>query len=158
MNKKTEVSSSLTGAVLSLLSALGLISCCGFPILAGALAWLGIGASQLSFLEKYHTLITIFAIAALLYSFYILYVKELISKKDHSSNLDPSCCSTPKKGSNKIAKLFFWIGVLAVAFSIYSKNANAKPEVQDSCCETEQTETKTPPASSCCSSNQSETK
>ena len=43
----------IASVISPLLALLGVISCCGLPILAGILATLGIGASQLSFFAEY---------------------------------------------------------------------------------------------------------
>ena len=49
MDKKKTIWSGITGVVASVLAFLGVVSCCGMPIIAGILATVGIGASQLSF-------------------------------------------------------------------------------------------------------------
>ena len=51
-NKKT-VWSTVAGILSSVLAFLGIVSCCGMPILAGIFAALGIGASQLSLFAEY---------------------------------------------------------------------------------------------------------
>lgn len=162
MNKKKEISSSITGALLSLLSALGLLSCCGFPILAGVLAWLGIGASQLSFFAEYHSFITGLAIIALTYSFYVLYLKTIFDRKEISnceSTIDAtSCCSTPTKKTDKIAKLFFWIGVIAVTSTMLMSHSNEKSIDENECCTTKQEKPVSSEQSNCCTSSETNTK
>lgn len=52
------------------------LTCCGLPILAGVLAWLGIGASQLEFFARYQIWFIAIAVIALLFGFYQLYFRE----------------------------------------------------------------------------------
>ena len=66
-NKKT-VWSTVAGILSSVLAFLGIVSCCGMPILAGILAAFGIGASQLSFFAEYRGWFIGFAIVSLLKS------------------------------------------------------------------------------------------
>ena len=49
MSDKKTIWSVIAGILSSVFAFLGIVSCCGMPILAGVLAALGIGASQLSF-------------------------------------------------------------------------------------------------------------
>lgn len=49
MDKKKTIWSGITGVVASVLAFLGVVSCCGMPIIAGILATVGIGASQVLF-------------------------------------------------------------------------------------------------------------
>lgn len=51
-NTKT-IWSVIAGLLSSVFAFLGIVSCCGMPILAGVLAALGIGASQLSFFVEF---------------------------------------------------------------------------------------------------------
>lgn len=53
MGKSGTIWSMIASVISPLLALLGVISCCGLPILAGILATLGIGASQLSFFAEY---------------------------------------------------------------------------------------------------------
>lgn len=53
MNKSKTILTTIMGVISSVLAMLGFVSCCGLPILAGLLAILGIGASQLNFLAEY---------------------------------------------------------------------------------------------------------
>ena len=57
MSDKKTIWSVIAGILSSVFAFLGIVSCCGMPILAGVLAALGIGASQLSFFadEKVYT-------------------------------------------------------------------------------------------------------
>lgn len=52
MSDKKTIWSVIAGILSSVFAFLGIVSCCGMPILAGVLAALGIGASQLSFLRN----------------------------------------------------------------------------------------------------------
>lgn len=84
-NKKT-VWSTVAGILSSVLAFLGIVSCCGMPILAGILAAFGIGASQLSFFAEYRGWFIGFAIVSLLFGFYQSYfrrvpVAEVIRRK-----------------------------------------------------------------------------
>ena len=49
MSDKKTIWSVIAGILSSVFAFLGIVSCCGMPILAGVLAALGIGASQLKF-------------------------------------------------------------------------------------------------------------
>ena len=62
MDKKKTIWSGITGVVASVLAFLGVVSCCGMPIIAGILATVGIGASQLSFFAEYRGWFIAFAI------------------------------------------------------------------------------------------------
>jgi len=73
MRRKSNVVFLLTGFISSIFSFLGIVTCCGLPIIAGALAWLGIGASQLEFFAKYQIWFIAIAVIALLFGFYQLY-------------------------------------------------------------------------------------
>ncbi|MCT4637904.1 MAG: MerC domain-containing protein [Bacteroidales bacterium] len=163
MNKKNVVTSSLVGLLSSVLAFLGIISCCGFPLIAAFLAWFGIGASQLSFFAEYHTLFTVLAVVALIYGFYIIYLKkdkgsccDTESQKEQSS-----CCDPKKKRSGWLAKSMLWIGVIAVISTFFMDNKPAEtPQTTDKCCTTV---TKKEPItiqkeSSCCTTNKDETK
>ena len=74
-NKKT-VWSTVAGILSSVLAFLGIVSCCGMPILAGILAAFGIGASQLSFFAEYRGWFIGFAIVSLLFGFYQSYFRS----------------------------------------------------------------------------------
>lgn len=76
MSKKSVVGTTSVGILSSILAFLGVVSCCGMPIIAGILAWLGIGASQLSFFAEYRSLFIGIAIVALLFGFWQVYFKK----------------------------------------------------------------------------------
>ena len=44
MSKKSVIGTTSVGVFSSILAFLGVVSCCGMPIVAGVLVWLGIGA------------------------------------------------------------------------------------------------------------------
>ena len=52
MNQRKTIWATVAGIFSSILAFLGVVSCCGMPILAGILATLGIGASQLRFFRS----------------------------------------------------------------------------------------------------------
>ncbi|MCY6361594.1 hypothetical protein OXV74_27025 [Bacteroides thetaiotaomicron] len=76
MGKSGTIWSMIASVISPLLALLGVISCCGLPILAGILATLGIGASQLSFFAEYKGWFIGFAIISLLFGFYQVYFKK----------------------------------------------------------------------------------
>lgn len=105
------------GVISSVLAMLGFVSCCGLPILAGLLAILGIGASQLNFLAEYQVWFMWFAILSLLFGFYKVYFK----KKNNCCDIEEesSCCTSgaEKSGesiSGRFQKVLLWIGVVMI--------------------------------------------
>lgn len=114
MSKSKTVWATIVGVLSSVFAFLGLIGCCGLPILAGVLAWLGIGASQLSFFAKYQWWFIGFAIVALLFGFYQVYFKK---NKGCCETTADSCCSsdTGKSKSRLFQKIFLWIGAVVIA-------------------------------------------
>lgn len=138
--------STLAGVGAAILAVLGSVTCCGAPILAGILASVGIGASQLSFLHAIQPYLIVIALISLVIGFYRLYFKK-----------SKSCCGTNSEPTispnNKKSKVFLWIvSVLTIGMLIYTNNMNAKNDsssknIKESCCSKPQTKT------SCCSSN-----
>lgn len=119
----------LTGSIVSLLStalaSLGMISVCGFPLLASFLAWFGIGASQLSFLSDYQYLLKGIAIIALVYAFYVVYFKK------NKSDINDDPCNTKTNSNNKckgsfnyIVKSMLWLASIAIILSFFVGNDN----------------------------------
>ena len=106
----------------SILAFLGVVSCCGMPIVAGVLVWLGIGASQLSFFAEYRPVFIGVAIVALLFGFWQVYFK----KPSSCCTTDKSCCGTPAKDekpkSNIVQKIFLWIGAIVVIAMLFMGN------------------------------------
>ncbi|RKD96801.1 mercuric transporter MerT family protein [Marinifilum flexuosum] len=116
--------SPIAGAGAAILAALGSITCCGAPIIAGILASLGIGASQLSFLHAMQPYLISVALISLTIGFYRLYFKK-----------PTACCNTESTGktpSNRRAKLFLWVvsifTIVLLGLSLTNSNATK------SCC------------------------
>ena len=113
--------STLAGVGAALLAILGSVTCCGAPILAGVLASVGIGASQLSFLHAMRPYLIAVALISLAIGFYRLYFKK--------SN---SCCGTDSKEeapNKRKSKVFLWIvSVVTVGMLIYTSNLNKESE------------------------------
>lgn len=130
MSKKSVIGTTSVGILSSLLAFLGVVSCCGLPILAGVLAWLGIGASQLSFFAEYRPIFIGVAIVALLFGFWQVYFKKKASYCETTS-----CCgaSDTKEGnlkpkSNLFQKIFLWIGAIVIALMLILGERNAPAE------------------------------
>lgn len=98
------------GALSSLLALLGVVSCCGMPILAAILAALGIGATQLSFFAQYRGWFIGFAIASLLFGFWRAYFRKR-----------PACCTSSK--TTFVQKAFLWMGTILLAWVIWQSYA-----------------------------------
>lgn len=125
MSDKKTIGSVIAGVLSSVFAFLGIVSCCGMPILAGVLAALGIGASQLSFFAEYKGLFIAFAILSLIYGFYQAYFKK-----------GKSCCvssDTKEKAKKKsvLPKVFLWIGTIITLLVLFMETPeNAASE----CC------------------------
>lgn len=163
MSKKNVVTTSVVGLLSSVLAFLGIIGCCGFPLIAASLAWFGIGASQLGFLSKYQSIFTGIAILALMYGFYKVYFKKVNSSSDccvpeeNEESSQSSCCE-PSKKTNWLAKTMLWIGVVAVAGTFFMNED--RPDTVDkpqNCCPTTTVtpEKEVQEQNPCCSSNDS---
>jgi hypothetical protein len=119
--------STITGFGAALLAILGSITCCGAPIAAGILASVGIGASQLEFLNNMQPYLIGIALVSLAIGFYRLYFKK-----------QTSCCGTDsessKPASNTKSKLFLWIvTIFIIGMHIYTNNTNTTSSTE-SCC------------------------
>ncbi|MDR2010939.1 MAG: hypothetical protein LBQ22_10720 [Bacteroidales bacterium] len=168
--KSKTIGSTILGVFSSILALLGVVSCCGLPILAGILASLGIGASQLSFFAQYRWLFISLAIVSLLFGFYQIYFRK--KKNCCSENAEEdSCCSTsaPKKKSNSILfqKIFLWLGAVAIIVILLigfrEGNSSNAPDVNgccstealnqtnSSCCHSEEESVQTDRGDGCCS-------
>jgi hypothetical protein len=145
MRKKNMVGGSIVGLISSALAFFGMISACGFPIIAAFLAWFGIGASQLSFLSEYQSLFIVIAILALLYGFFTIYFKK--AKVDDSS----MCCSTENQcvdsssgsifQSKWLSKTMLWIATFAIMGTYFVDNkASNSNEANQSCNPTSSTD------------------
>lgn len=134
MNKRKTIWSSLTSIIASVLAFLGVVSCCGMPIIAGLLATLGIGASQLSFFAEYRGWFIAFAIISLIYGFYQAYFKK------------KSCCCSettseqPKESNSIIPKVFLWIGTIITLFALFMQTPEEETSQTSSCCPIQKTE------------------
>lgn len=104
MRRKSNVVSLIVGFFSSIFAFLGIVTCCGLPILARALAWLGIGASQLEFFASYQIWFIAIAVIALLFGFYQLYFSP---KKNQNKK---ECCSNANELKNKkvFQKILLW--------------------------------------------------
>lgn len=151
--KSKTIGSTLIGIFSSILALLGVVSCCGLPILAGILASLGIGASQLSFFAQYRWLFIGLAIVALLFGFYQIYFRK---KKNCCTETveENSCCSTvsPKKKSKSILfqKIFLWVGAVAIIIILligFKEGSSSEIPAADNYCSTEES---TQTSGSCC--------
>lgn len=133
MSKKSVIGTTSVGLVSSVLAFLGVVSCCGLPIIAGALAWLGIGAAQLSFFAQYRPVFIGIAIVALLFGFWQVYFR----KGSSCCTAKNDCCATPeneeKPKSQLVQKVFLWIGAIVVIAMLFMGNQEVgTPEVAPS--------------------------
>jgi len=132
MTKTKQVTTVVVGLLTSLLAFLGIVSCCGLPLIATFLAWLGIGASQLSFFSEYKSVFTTTAIIALIYGFYTVYIQKKADKSIDFSNCndenEANCCSSQGK-SNHLVKILLWISVVAL-ITTFSLDAKTKDPVK----------------------------
>lgn len=129
MSKKSVIGTTSVGIVSSILAFLGIVSCCGLPILAGALAWLGIGASQLSFFAEYRPVFIGVAIAALLFGFWLVYFRKKGSCCPQNSCCSESPAKEEKPKSQLFQKTFLWIGAaVVIAMLVMGNQANPIPE------------------------------
>lgn len=92
MSKSKIIGATSVGIASSLFASLGFVTCCGFPIIAGLLSAVGIGASQLSFLAQYQEYFLLFAILSLGFGFYNLYFKQDSSSCGCSGSTEESDC------------------------------------------------------------------
>lgn len=162
MSKSKTIWTTIMGVLSSILAMLGLVGCCGLPILASILAALGIGASQLSFFAEYRWWFIGFAILSLLFGFYQVYFKK-----------KGSCCGTEKENSccvsesGKISKpksqlfqkIFLWAGaIIIVAMLVIGFNeCKTVKSPNGECCPTEE-QIQIQDNSGCCPATQSTTK
>lgn len=128
MNKLKTIGSTVVGIFSSVLAFLGLVTCCGLPILAGILASIGIGASQLSFFAEYRIYFIALAIISLLFGYYQLYFKKQkaccdstgndLSKEVNSCYTDQVEENRNRPKSQKVQKIFLWMGTVVVAVTL----------------------------------------
>lgn len=130
MSKKSVIGTTSVGVFSSILAFLGVVSCCGMPIVAGVLAWLGIGASQLSFFAEYRPVFIGIAIVALLFGFWQVYFKKPSACCATTTN---SCCGASAKDekpkSNIVQKIFLWVGAIVIIAMFFMGNrSESAPE------------------------------
>ncbi|MGL6225165.1 MAG: hypothetical protein ACRC10_00895 [Thermoguttaceae bacterium] len=111
---------------------LGMVTCCGMPLLAGILATIGVGASQLNFLAKYQGVFMGIAIVSLMFGFYQAYFARKSSCCGGTPTNQKNCClmetdesaATPKSSRfQQFQKIFLWIGAIIVgAALVFSGN------------------------------------
>lgn len=128
MNKKSSVWSGITGLIASVLAFLGVVSCCGMPLIAGILATVGIGASQLNFFAEYKGWFIAFAIVSLIYGFYQAYFKG-----------PKSCCASSKadaKGKKRsvLPKIFLWVGTIVTLLALFMQTPENTNAGTSGCC------------------------
>ena len=122
MGKSGTIWSMIASVISPLLALLGVISCCGLPILAGILATLGIGASQLSFFAEYKGWFIGFAIISLLFGFYQVYFK----KETCGCGTNVSETNLKRRSKSKsFQKFFLWLGVAILVLEIKIKQSKA---------------------------------
>jgi len=137
MSKKKMITGPVVGLLSSVLAFLGMISVCGFPMLAAFLAWFGIGASQLNFLSEYQTFFTVMALIALLYGFYTIYIKQ--GKGTRSNTCDSNANEQKSTGcemnakSKWFAKTLLWLAAFAVVGSFYMNKADQSGKINKTC-------------------------
>jgi len=139
-NEKT-VWSTVVSILSSVLAFLGIVSCCGMPVIAGILAAVGIGASQLSFFAEYRAWFIGFAIVSLLFGFYQSYFRSC------------SCCGNDSEEAKQkklrsiaIQRVFLWIGAIIVVALLF---VSRKAEITSTECCPVQSHIETTPAECC---------
>lgn len=147
-NRKT-IWSVIAGILSSVFAFLGVVSCCGMPILAGVLAALGIGASQLSFFVEYRGWFIAFAIISLLFGFYQIYFKRSCSCCCEENGSDKSLKKQAR--ARGFQKIFLWVGAVIILVLLFVGNRAKQPTSGSSCCPTQQ-EAILPAGEGCCGS------
>lgn len=123
MNKKGIVGTTSVGILSSLFAFLGVVSCCGLPLIAGALAWLGIGASQLNFFAEYRPVFIGVSVVALLFGFW-----QVDFRGKSSCCSSSSCCGAGKNEqlprSQRFQKVCLWVGAVLIALILILEESN----------------------------------
>lgn len=120
-----KITSSITSIFSSVLVVLGLATCCGTPILAAIVSFLGIGTSQISFLSEYQPLFLFIAVISLLIGFYQVYFK----KPSNCCSTEKTSCNTEIKKEEKTKNSFYfhkimlWIAAIIVSFMLFKTKA-----------------------------------
>lgn len=151
-NTKT-IWSVIAGLLSSVFAFLGIVSCCGMPILAGVLAALGIGASQLSFFVEFRGWFIAFAIISLLFGFYQVYFKRSCSCCCEETASDKSLKKQAR--ARGFQKMFLWVGAVIILVLLLVGNRVKQPTIEGSCCPAQQ-EAVLPAVEGCCGSVVSE--
>ena len=126
MGKSGTIWSMIASVISPLLALLGVISCCGLPILAGILATLGIGASQLSFLQSIKV-----GLLALPSSPYSLAFIKFISKRNLWMWNECFRNKSEKTFQIKVfQKFFLWLGVAILVFVLFIGNKKSNSPKQ----------------------------
>lgn len=164
MNKLKTIGSAIVGISSSILAFLGMVTCCGLPIIAGILASIGIGASQLAFFSQYKNIFIGLAIVALLFGFYQLYFRK---EKNCCSPSDNCCTPNERETNNKtlkadrIQKAILWFAA-AIVISILAwgdklsntedviNGASIKVIEEPTCCPNKDSIPKEPKPITCC--------
>lgn len=134
-NTKT-IWSVIAGILSSVFAFLGIVSCCGMPILAGVLAALGIGASQLSFFVEYRGWFIAFAILSLLFGFYQVYFKKPCNCCCEENVSDKSLKKQAR--ARVFQKIFLWAGAVIILVLLIGGNRAKQPTIESSCCPVQQ--------------------
>lgn len=147
MSKKSIAGATSVGVLSSIFAFLGVVSCCGLPLIAGALAWFGIGASQLSFFAEYRSVFIGAALVSLLFGFWQVYFRK------NASCCSSSCCGDGKSKQQpkpqRFQKVCLWLGAFAIVLILVLGEANKPSAQQDT---SEPTSVPTPlETSGCCS-------
>ena len=97
------------------------------PIAAGILAWLGIGASQLSFFAEYRPLFIGIAIVALLFGFWQVYFKKkVIVLRFRGAVAAKQRRKKKNRNHSLFRRCFLWIGAIVVIAMLFMGNQEAK--------------------------------
>lgn len=135
MNNKKTIWSTVVSILSSVLAFLGIVSCCGMPLLAGVLAALGIGASQLAFFAEYRGWFIGLAIVSLLFGFYQSYFRTC-----NCCGNDSEEAKRKKARSIAIQRVFLWAGAIVVTALLFAGNGK-QTNTSTSCCPVGQEET-----------------
>ncbi|UVR20004.1 hypothetical protein NXX17_10175 [Bacteroides fragilis] len=138
MSKSGTIWAMIASVLSPILALLGVISCCGLPILVGILATLGIGASQLSFFAEYKGWFIGFAIISLLFGFYQAYFKKETCGCGCETGVSETNLKKQSK-SKSFQKLFLWLGVAIIVFVLFigNKNKTGQNNENNGCCPVE---------------------
>lgn len=147
MNKSNTLLATIAGIGSAGLVFLGMVTCCGMPLLAGILATAGVGASQLSFLAKYQGVFMGIAIVSLMFGFYQAYFARKSRCCGGTPTHPQNCCATETEASavsppssrfQQFQKVFLWVGAVivgaALVFAGNKGSIDATSEEGGVCC------------------------